>query len=115
GRQETSRGPPPDWPMSEPAASLHNFHDAVLGRIEIDWEHGSVTVDVTRVPGGPARVTCVGVEAFEMGRLQEWGPSVYVNEAASRDGQGGRRNLWMEMRPGAVISIVAAKTTVSPP
>jgi hypothetical protein len=101
--------------MSEPSAGLPNLHDAVLERIAIDWERGLVTIDVTRVPGGPTRLVCADFEAFEVSRLQEWGPSVYVNAAEIRAADDGRTRLWIEMQSGDVISIGPAELTISAP
>jgi hypothetical protein len=95
--------------------SLPDLHDAVLERVKVDLERGVATIDVTRVPGGPARLTCLGFEAFDMSRCQEWGPSVYVNDAEIRDADGDGATLWLEMQSGDVIQIVAEQLVISAP
>jgi hypothetical protein len=91
---------------------LPNLHDAVLERIEVDWERGLMTLGVTRVPGGPARIVCHAIEEFEMTRRQEWGPSAFVNDAEVCRIGPGRAKLWIEMQSGDTISVLATRVDV---
>jgi hypothetical protein len=89
------------------AVDLPNLHDAVLERIELKWEEGLVTIELTRVPGGVCTLTASGLREFTMSRRQEWGPSACVNRAEVReDGENGIV-LEIEMQSGDTITVAA--------
>lgn len=71
-----------------------------------------MTLEVTRVPGGFSRLTCIGVRGFSMGRTQEWGPSIYINDAELRESLG-RTILWLEMQSGDEITVDTDRVIVS--
>jgi hypothetical protein len=92
---------------------LPNLHDAVLEWIELRWEDGLVTIQVTLVPGGPLVLTASGVRSFKLSRLQEWGPSVFINDARLlADGQHGS-SLEIEMQSGDSLALAADSLTVA--
>jgi hypothetical protein len=56
-----------------------------------------------------AKLTAHGVCELHVPRLNDWGPSVSVNEVfGPSDGASGRRELEVEMQSGDRIRIVAA-------
>jgi hypothetical protein len=92
---------------------LPNLHDAVLERIDLRWEPGQATIELTRVPGGPLKLVASGLRGFSMTRRQEWGPSVFVNNAQARvDGQDGIV-LEIEMQSGDTIIVAAHGLSVA--
>jgi hypothetical protein len=98
--------------MTEPQ-ELPNLHDAVLERIELNWEAGEITIDLTRVPGGPLRLTGSGVLAFSVSRRQEWGPSIYINDAyLGRIGED-QIVLELEIQSGDTLSLTAARVVAT--
>jgi hypothetical protein len=95
------------------AHAVPNLHDAVLERIELHWEDGILSIALTRVPGGPVVLTASGLRDFSVSRRQEWGPSVFVNEArVRRDGEAAIE-MDIEMQSGDTITVVADQLTVS--
>jgi hypothetical protein len=92
---------------------LPNLHDAVLERIELRWEDGLATIEVTLVPGGPFVITASGIRSFSMSRVHEWGPSVFINDAKLRaEGEHGNI-LEIEMQSGDTITLAADRLTVA--
>lgn len=92
---------------------LPNLHDAVLERIELLWEDGLATIEVTLVPGGPFMITASGIRSFSMSRLQEWGPSVFINDAKLQaEGEHGG-TLEIEMQSGDTIALAADSLTLA--
>jgi hypothetical protein len=92
---------------------LPDLHDAVLERIELKWEEGLVTIDLTRVPGGIFTLTASGLRGFTMSRLQEWGPSVFVNQADAREDDEHGIVLEIEMQSGDTITVAADRLATS--
>ena len=67
------------------------------------------------MPGGRTRLTCLAVKTFAVGRLQTWGPSIYVNDAALTDAAHGLVRLWIEMQSGDEITVTAERAIVGEP
>jgi hypothetical protein len=91
---------------------LPNLHDAVFESLEVIWEIGSVRVNVTRVPGGPAELACRRVRKLMMTRRLDWGPSVFVNKATVEADEDGNVVLRLAMQSGDDITVVAEEVVV---
>jgi hypothetical protein len=94
-------------------AGLPRLHDAVLKAVGVDWENGLLTVDVVRVPGGPAQLVCSGMTLLRMTRREEWGPSVFVNSVQARQQADGQTTIIVEIQSGDVIEVTAAEAYVT--
>ena len=92
---------------------LPNLHDAVLERIELRWEDGLATIEVTLVPGGPYVITASGIRSFRMTRLQEWGPSVFIHGAKVRAEDEHGSVLEIEMQSGDTITCASDRLTMA--
>lgn len=96
--------------------SGHNFHDATLCSVTVDWGTGDVTLAV-RASGPPAALVMIrgrGLSNLVCPRVHPWGPSVSINtlEAFAAD---AAELLRVEMQSGDIVEVRAREFTIEEP
>lgn len=87
--------------------TLPELHDAVLLRVQLCWEEGTLDL-ILRPVSAPHDITLRFDELsqFRCPRLAPWGHSIYVNRVAeSLTEEGARHRLQIEMQSGDVLEI----------
>jgi hypothetical protein len=88
------------------------MHDWTLISISFEWETGIAVLAFRRDGPQLVSVRAEGVSNLEVPRLNEWGPSVSVNEVRGpTNGLTGSQTLEIEMQSGDVIRITAISFT----
>lgn len=91
------------------------LHDWTLLRVEFDWRLASVTIEFEDLTFARQTLIAEGVQELRVPKMNEWGPSISVNEIVEVDAPTGRgRCLDIEMQSGDVIRIVAKKIVLPP-
>lgn len=83
-----------------------NMHDWTLLSVQFDWEAGRVTAEFLDGKGSRMLVAD-GVQALQIPRRLEWGPSISVNATSRALFPTGTSVLKIEMQSGDVIEINA--------
>jgi hypothetical protein len=96
--QRLAQGSFEEWPL----------HDAVIGRLEVDWEQRVARLDLDLVispneNGRRAVLEWQGVTRVELTRTEEWGPSSSVN-SLRREREG---EYVVEVQSGDEIRVTA--------
>jgi hypothetical protein len=88
------------------------MHDWTLLSISLDWENGATVLSFRRNGPQLVSVRAEGVSNLVIPRLNEWGPSVSVNELRGPEKDlAGQQTLEIEMQSGDVIKITAMSFT----
>jgi hypothetical protein len=91
------------------------LHDWTLLKIDFDWRLARVTIELEDLALGRQTLIAEGVRELRVPKMNEWGPSISVNEVAEIDAPTGHgRCLDIEMQSGDVIRIVAEKIVLPP-
>jgi hypothetical protein len=97
--------------------ALPNLHDAILERIEIDWEAAIATLHLSPVGDRlPPTLALVfrGLREVQVPRYEPWGPSIYVNDTEYEDGSDEHDlTLRLEMQSGDEIRLRAASLEIT--
>jgi hypothetical protein len=91
------------------------MHDWTLVSIFFDWAAGQVILSLK--DGGSSLVTirAEGTSSLAIPQLNEWGPSVSVNEVRGPSKESGdMQALEIEMQSGDVIKVVATSFIFPP-
>ncbi|NUP05745.1 MAG: hypothetical protein HOW73_06760 [Polyangiaceae bacterium] len=85
------------------------LHDAVIGRITLDWAAGTLRLELSvfyarDAHAIPSTLTFEGLTDVSLSRHEPWGPSVYVNSSVFEPPTCYR----LEMQSGDVIEVGAA-------
>jgi hypothetical protein len=84
------------------------MHDWTLLSISLEWENGATVLSFRRNGPQLVSVRAEGVSNLVIPRLNEWGPSVSVNEVRGPEKDlAGQQTLEIEMQSGDVIKITA--------
>ena len=83
-----------------------NMHDWTLLNVQFDWDAGRVTAEFLD-GNGSRTLVADGVQALQIPRRLEWGPSVSVNATSQITSPTGSSVLKIEMQSGDVIEINA--------
>jgi hypothetical protein len=82
-------------------------HDAFLRDVQLDWEHGLLTIRFGFEEWDLA-LTATGVRKLQIRRDEPWGPSSYVNETHGPvQISGGLMTFSIEMQSGDAIELTA--------
>jgi len=86
------------------------LHDWTLLRINFDWYSARVMIELEDLTSVKQTLIAECVCELHVPKMNEWGPSISVNEIIEIDAPiGQRRRLNIEMQSGDVIRIVAEK------
>jgi len=89
------------------------MHDWTLKKIEFDWHAARVTIDLEDSTYTTRSLIAEGVQDLHVPRVNEWGPSVSVNEVSDIEPMSsGLHRLKVEMQSGDVIQIVARRFVI---
>jgi hypothetical protein len=95
--------------------AIPNLHDAVLERIEIDWESATATLRLVLV-GDPSQGLSLvfgGLREAHVPHEQPWGPSVFVNALEYVVGrERGDLAVRIQMQSGDDITLRAASLEI---
>ncbi len=84
------------------------LHDWTLVRVDFDWQRARVTIELEDSAFTRRTLIAEGVRELRVPQMNEWGPSVSVNEVSEVEtSTDGGRCLHIEMQSGDVIRIVA--------
>lgn len=84
------------------------MHDWTLLSIVFEWKKGQVTLAFRGSDSQPVSVIAESVSRLEVPKLDEWGPSVSVNEVRGPTGEmAGYKKVEIEIQSGDVIKITA--------
>lgn len=90
--------------------SVQSLHDAVLIKVEIEWQTGNALLLLRMHINGEGskeiELHCLNFESVIIPRKLEWGKSSSINEAKIEHVQNA---LIIEMQSGDVINIKAEK------
>jgi hypothetical protein len=94
--------------MSHPDPNALRLHDWTLVRIAVEWEAGTVRVDL-QSPSGPRCLCAAGLQDLRVPQSTPWGPSISVNAVRGPLGKPSQdtTTLAIEMQSGDVIEITA--------
>ena len=85
------------------------MHDWTLVSVLFDWGSGNAVLEFRTSGSLTAKLVARGVADLHVPRLNEWGPSVSVNQVVGPSDSGtGRRALEIEMQSGDRKRISAA-------
>jgi hypothetical protein len=84
------------------------LHDAVLQRIEVDWETGTVVLMLSLVGYIPVELRCTQLISLVAPRRAPWGESPSINAIAGPEPVGDHHRIAIEMQSGDVIVLEAA-------
>jgi hypothetical protein len=95
---------------------LTKLHDAVLHTVQLDWQNGSIRLELHAFvnagePAVPVVLRAEQVTLFSCPRQNAWGPSKYVNAARTRSLDAGRTRLELELQSGDVLELEADAVT----
>ena len=92
------------------------MHDWVLNEIRFDWRSARTVIELKDSASVIRTVIAEGVTELNVPRMNEWGPSVNVNEFFEIEVlASGLQQLKIEMQSGDVIQIVAAQFALPSP
>ena len=84
------------------------MHDWILKEIRFDWATACAVIEFKDSTFAVRTLTAEGVKEMHIPRVNDWGPSVNVNEAFAIEVlASGFEQLRIEMQSGDVIQIVA--------
>lgn len=84
------------------------MHDWTLVAIHFDWAAGRVDVELRNRSSMNVTLVAEHVTKLHVPHLQEWGPSVSINEVTGPLDIVGGKQLSIEVQSGDVIEISAA-------
>lgn len=84
------------------------MHDWTLLAIHFDWAIGRVAVELRNRSSMNVTLVAEGVSKLHVPRLQDWGPSVSINQVTGPTDMAGVKHLSIEMQSGDVIEISAS-------
>lgn len=91
------------------------MHDWTLLSISLDWKTANAVLSFRRSHAELVSVQAEGVSNLQIPQLNEWGPSVSVNEVRGPSTEvGGRQILEIEMQSGDIIKITATSFIFPP-
>lgn len=105
--------------MAEGASVVWEFlHDAVLGRVIVDWDAGTatLTLDSCEDPSRKIDVKAEGLRALLLPRREPWGQGgvTSINDMRQSPTSDGGVHLDIEMQSGDHIEVEARRISVSP-
>ena len=83
------------------------FHDASLETITLDWPNGTVELQL-KTAKGLCFIRGFGVTRLLCPRVQEWGPSISINQIRTPRNVGDQFLLEIEMQSGDVVQVQAS-------
>ncbi|MET3915651.1 hypothetical protein ABID97_002433 [Variovorax sp. OAS795] len=91
------------------------LHDWTLVRVDFEWKSGQVTIELEDSTLTRRVLVAEAVQELRVPKMNEWGPSVSVNEVTEGEASSGHgKILNIEMQSGDVIRIVAEKIFLLP-
>lgn len=84
------------------------MHDWTMIAIHFDWTTGRVVVELRNRSSMNVAIVAEGVSRLHVPRLQDWGPSVSINQVRGPTDIGGGKRLSVEMQSGDIIEISAS-------
>jgi hypothetical protein len=89
---------------------LTKLHDAVLHSLQLDWQAGSIRLELHAFvnagePAVPVVLRAEQVTLLTCPRRNAWGPSKYVNAVRTYPLDTGGVRLQLEMQSGDVIEL----------
>jgi hypothetical protein len=90
-----------------------SFHDASLVSARMDWDPPTAALRVSPYPGPSPHVFLVGwgVRSLVVPRLDEWGPSVSINDVTF-EVHDGLSHIEVEIQSGDVVVLDAVRTAI---
>ncbi len=86
------------------------MHDWTLNSILVNWEKGIATISVKNMSSSDLAIIVTGLRVLKLPRLEEWGPSVSINEVSGPNlSVEGNEFLKIEMQSGDIIEIEGSK------
>jgi hypothetical protein len=100
--------PSPRSTFSNPDQSDGHFHDWTLVRIVVEWQAGTVRLDL-QSPSGSCSLHAVGLQDLRVPQANPWGKSVSINATRGPTGilSQDSKTFALEMQSGDVIEITA--------
>jgi len=91
------------------------LHDWTLVRVDFEWQPARVTIELEDSTLTRRALVAEGVEELRVPKMNDWGPSVSINEVVEVEAPSGYgKIISIEMQSGDVIRIAAEKIFLLP-
>jgi hypothetical protein len=88
------------------------MHDWTLISIVFDWKTGKVILSCRNLDSQLVNIVGEKVTDLHVPSVQEWGPSISINEVNGPIDMAGSKQLTIEMQSGDVMTISASSFVI---